>query len=74
MPWNYPFWQVFRFAAPTLMAGNTCLLKHASNVSGCALEIEEICRSAGLPEGAFTTLLIDKRQAEFVIENPLVKQ
>ncbi|HED63989.1 MAG TPA: NAD-dependent succinate-semialdehyde dehydrogenase [Planctomycetes bacterium] len=59
MPWNFPLWQVFRFAAPALMAGNACLLKHAPNVIGCALEIERLFDAAGLPAGLFQTLLVD---------------
>ncbi|MCF6269327.1 MAG: NAD-dependent succinate-semialdehyde dehydrogenase [Melioribacteraceae bacterium] len=73
MPWNYPMWQVFRFAAPALMAGNVGLLKHASNVPMSALAIEDIFIEAGLPDGAFKTLLIDSSQVESVIKNPLVK-
>ena len=73
MPWNFPFWQVFRFAAPNLMAGNAGLLKHASNVPGCALVIQEIFEEAGFPEGLFRTLLIPGSRVEGVIENPLVK-
>ncbi len=72
MPWNFPFWQVFRFAAPGLMAGNTGLLKHASNVSGCALAIEEIFAEAGFPNSVFRTLLISSDKVERVIENPAV--
>lgn len=72
MPWNFPFWQVFRFAAPALMAGNTGVLKHASNVPGCATAIEDVFRQAGFPRGVFRTLLIGSRQVKAVIENPLV--
>ncbi|HEX8097685.1 MAG TPA: NAD-dependent succinate-semialdehyde dehydrogenase [Pyrinomonadaceae bacterium] len=72
MPWNFPFWQVFRFAAPALMAGNTGLLKHASNVPQCALAIEEIFRRAGFPEGAFQTLLIGSNLVGAVIDDPRV--
>ena len=72
MPWNFPFWQVFRFAAPTLMAGNAALLKHASNVPLCSLAIEEIFRSAGLPENVFRSLLLDGAGAEALIGDPRV--
>jgi succinate-semialdehyde dehydrogenase/glutarate-semialdehyde dehydrogenase len=73
MPWNFPLWQVYRFAAPALMAGNVGVLKHASNVPGCALVIEEIFTQAGFPEGAFRTLLIANKQVQAVIEHPLVR-
>ena len=72
MPWNFPFWQVFRFAAPALMAGNGGLLKHASNVPGCALAIEQVFRDAGFPEHIFRTLLIGGRGVAAVIEHPHV--
>jgi len=72
MPWNFPLWQVFRFAVPTLMAGNGALLKHAPNVIGCALAIEQIFRDAGFPEHLFRTLVIDIPQTTGVIQNPLV--
>jgi len=73
MPWNYPFWQVFRFAAPGLMAGNTGILKHADNVSGCALAIQEVFEDAGFLKHAFTSLLISSKQVEKIIQHPLVR-
>ena len=73
MPWNFPFWQVLRFAAPALMAGNVGVLKHASNVQGCALEIEKIFQDAGFPKNVFRTLVIGSKDVKEVIENPHVK-
>lgn len=73
MPWNYPYWQVFRFAAPTLMAGNGGLLKHSTNVVGCALAIESVFREAGFPEQLFRTLVISNEQSKAVIEHPKVR-
>ena len=73
MPWNFPFWQVFRFAAPYITAGNVGLLKHASNVPGCALAIEEVFRDAGFPEGGLQTLLIPSERVEDILSDARVK-
>ena len=72
MPWNFPLWQVFRFAAPGLVAGNAALLKHASNVPQCALVIEDIFREAGFPDGAFQTLLIESNRVGKLLEDPRI--
>ena len=72
MPWNFPFWQVVRFAAPALVAGNVGLLKHASNVPQCALALEEVFRLAGAPEGVFQTLLIEARRVEALLGDPRI--
>jgi succinate-semialdehyde dehydrogenase/glutarate-semialdehyde dehydrogenase len=72
MPWNFPLWQVFRFAAPALMAGNAGLLKHASNVTGCALEIDRVFTEAGFPDGLFRTLVVPSSRVDEVLEHPAV--
>lgn len=73
MPWNFPYWQVFRFAIPNILAGNTGLLKHASNVSGCALAIEKVFITAGFPEGIFQALLVSSKEMEPVIADSRVQ-
>jgi succinate-semialdehyde dehydrogenase/glutarate-semialdehyde dehydrogenase len=73
MPWNFPFWQVFRYAAPTLMAGNTTLLKHAPNTCGCSLALEKIFQEAGVPKGVFTSLIIDTPAVGKILDSDLVQ-
>jgi succinate-semialdehyde dehydrogenase/glutarate-semialdehyde dehydrogenase len=73
MPWNFPFWQVFRFAAPTVTSGNTGILKHAPNVFGCALKIEEVFTKAGYPPGVFQNLIIHHDQTEMIIAHEAVQ-
>jgi succinate-semialdehyde dehydrogenase/glutarate-semialdehyde dehydrogenase len=73
MPWNFPFWQVFRFASPNLMAGNAGLLKHSSNVTGCALAIEQIFREAGFPDDLFRVLIVSSKNIKPVIEDEKIK-
>src|SRR5690606_39125081 len=73
MPWNFPFWQVVRFAAPTLTAGNTVILKHASNVPGCAVALQELFLSVGYPEGCFQFIIADHQRLESIIGNSIVQ-
>ncbi len=72
MPWNFPYWQAFRAAAPALMAGNVVVLKHAANVTGCALAIEKLFRDAGFPKGVFTTLVVAGRDMEQIVADPRI--
>jgi succinate-semialdehyde dehydrogenase/glutarate-semialdehyde dehydrogenase len=72
MPWNYPFWQVFRFAAPALMAGNAAILKHASNVSGCSLAIEDVFKKSELPQSLFQNILLSSKRVDELITHPLI--
>ncbi|RAJ05081.1 succinate-semialdehyde dehydrogenase/glutarate-semialdehyde dehydrogenase [Chitinophaga skermanii] len=73
MPWNFPYWQVFRFAIPNILAGNTAILKHASNVSGCALAIEKVFIEAGFPAGSFQTVLVNSKDIEPIIADPRIQ-
>lgn len=73
MPWNFPYWQVFRFAVPAIIAGNTVVIKHASNVAGCAQLIEDIFIEAGFPKGVYHNLMVDSSQVEGIINNPVIK-
>ncbi len=73
MPWNFPYWQVFRFAIPAIIAGNTVVVKHASNVAGCGILLEELFNEAGFPDGVYKNLLISGEQVEGVINNPIIK-
>ncbi len=73
MPWNFPYWQVFRFMVPTLIAGNTCLVKHAPNTFGCAESIQELMNEAGFPDGIYTNLIVDVNQVENILEDQRVK-
>jgi len=73
MPWNYPFWQVFRFAAPYIMAGNVGVLKHSDNTTACAIAIEQLFLDAGFPEHIFTSLIVNVEKMESVIKNPIIK-
>ncbi len=73
MPWNFPFWQVFRFAIPTIMAGNTVILKHASNVPHCSMKIQEIFHDAGFPKGSFQSVLLSSKDIKKVVEDKRIK-